>query len=33
MLHLKGFDHGDEMTAKEIFYMQKFLKIDMSKIL
>ncbi len=28
MLHLKGFDHGDEMSAKEKFYMKKFLNIE-----
>lgn len=28
MLHLKGFDHGDEMSAKEKFYMKKFLDIE-----
>lgn len=30
MLHLKGFDHGDEMSTKENFYMKKFFDIDMS---
>lgn len=24
MLHLKGFDHGDEMSSKENFYMKKY---------
>lgn len=24
MLHLKGFDHSDEMSAKENFYMKKY---------
>lgn len=28
MLHLKGFDHGDEMSAQEKKYMKKYLKID-----
>lgn len=28
MLHLKGFDHSDEMSAKENFYMKKFFKLD-----
>ena len=28
MLHLKGFDHGDEMSAKENFYMKKFFDIE-----
>jgi probable rRNA maturation factor len=30
MLHLKGFDHGDEMSAEENFYMKKYfnIKID-----
>jgi len=33
MLHLKGLDHGDEMTAEEVLYMKKFFDIDMSEIL
>jgi len=33
MLHLKGLDHGDEMTAKEVLYMKKFFDIDMTEIL
>lgn len=28
MLHLKGFDHGDEMSAKEKFFMKKHLNIE-----
>ena len=28
MLHLKGFDHSDEMSAKENFYMKKFFNIE-----
>ncbi len=28
MLHLKGFDHGDEMSAKESFYMRKYFDIE-----
>jgi probable rRNA maturation factor len=28
MLHLKGFDHGDEMSAKENFYMKKYFNIE-----
>lgn len=28
MLHLKGFDHGDEMSAQENFYMKKFFNLD-----
>lgn len=28
MLHLKGFDHGDEMSTKEKFYMKKFLDVE-----
>lgn len=28
MLHLKGFDHGDKMSAKENFYMKKFFGIE-----
>ena len=28
MLHLKGFDHSDEMSAKESFYMKKYFDIE-----
>lgn len=28
MLHLKGFDHGDEMSAQESLYMKKFFDIE-----
>ncbi|MEN9921414.1 MAG: hypothetical protein RLZZ517_392 [Candidatus Parcubacteria bacterium] len=28
MLHLKGFDHSDEMSAKENFYMKKYFNIE-----
>ncbi len=28
MLHLKGFDHGEEMSAKESFIMKKFFNIE-----
>lgn len=28
MLHLKGFDHGDEMTAQEKLYMKKYFNIE-----
>lgn len=28
MLHLKGFDHGDEMSAKENFYMKKYFGVE-----
>jgi probable rRNA maturation factor len=28
MLHLKNFDHGDEMTAQENFFMKKFFDIE-----
>jgi probable rRNA maturation factor len=28
MLHLKGFDHSDEMSAKENFYMKKFFGVE-----
>lgn len=27
MLHLKGFDHSDEMSAQENFYMKKYFNI------
>ncbi len=28
MLHLKGFDHSDEMSAKESFFMKKYFDIE-----
>jgi probable rRNA maturation factor len=28
MLHLKGFDHSDEMSAQENFYMKKYFNIE-----
>jgi probable rRNA maturation factor len=28
MLHLKGLDHGDEMSAKEGFFMKKYFNIE-----
>lgn len=28
MLHLKDFDHGDEMSAQEHLYMKKFFDIE-----
>lgn len=28
MLHLKGFDHSDEMSAKESLYMKKYFNIE-----
>lgn len=28
MLHLKGFDHSDEMSAKESFYMKKYFGVE-----
>lgn len=28
LLHLKGHDHGDEMDAKEKFYMKKFFGVE-----
>ncbi len=28
MLHLKGFDHSDEMSARENFYMKKYFNIE-----
>lgn len=27
MLHLKGFDHGDEMSTQEALYMKKYFNI------
>ena len=29
MLHLKGLDHGDEMDAKDKFYMKKFFGVEL----
>jgi probable rRNA maturation factor len=29
MLHLKGLDHGDEMDAKEKFFMKKFFGVEL----
>lgn len=28
MLHLKGFDHGDEMSEQEALYMKKYFTIE-----
>lgn len=28
MLHLKGFGHGDEMSAQEALFMKKYLSIE-----
>lgn len=28
MLHLKGHDHGDEMDAREKFFMKKFFDVE-----
>jgi probable rRNA maturation factor len=28
MLHLKGFDHSDEMSTKEAFFMKKYFDIE-----
>ena len=28
MLHLKGHDHSDEMSAKESFYMKKYFDVE-----
>jgi rRNA maturation RNase YbeY len=29
MLHLEGLDHGDEMDAREKFYMKKFFGVEL----